>query len=309
MASSRVAAARLGSRRLLRGARLSLRPALAACGAPAGTVQRRRGRRALRNCASPTGGWRASPGSICPIRARRSCDRGGRARLACTSPGRAATADLRSLGRQAPTAGAACSPISRPEPPATRRVDRARPAASGLRAGEAGIRDARLRRRAACRSKHAARERRPWPVGRSRLWRRSRPSTSTTFAPARRPIRHRRGTSCAGSATGARAFISISAAAAASHRRRREKRRRRSQRAGRSLTALAGQTIRVRGALDNRFGLRIEIAEPAMIERLARARRAGESKPRRMSDGHRRRRRAKRRPSPASLRLVLALAA
>ena len=40
--------------------------------------------------------------------------------------------------------------------------------------------------------------------------------------------------------------------------------------AGRPLDALAGQTIRVRGALDARLGARLEVSEPAMIEFLGR---------------------------------------
>ena len=38
------------------------------------------------------------------------------------------------------------------------------------------------------------------------------------------------------------------------------------ERAGRPLGALVAQTIRARGALDDRFGPRIEVSEPAMIE-------------------------------------------
>ena len=41
-------------------------------------------------------------------------------------------------------------------------------------------------------------------------------------------------------------------------------------RAGHTLGALAGQAIRVRGALDNRVGPRLEVSEPAMIEFLGR---------------------------------------
>jgi hypothetical protein len=41
------------------------------------------------------------------------------------------------------------------------------------------------------------------------------------------------------------------------------------ERAGLVLTALAGARIRVRGAMDNRFGLRMPIAGPEQIERLA----------------------------------------
>ncbi len=43
------------------------------------------------------------------------------------------------------------------------------------------------------------------------------------------------------------------------------------QSAGVPLNALAGEKIRVRGVLDDRFGPRLEIAEPLMIERLGRA--------------------------------------
>jgi endonuclease YncB( thermonuclease family) len=42
------------------------------------------------------------------------------------------------------------------------------------------------------------------------------------------------------------------------------------QSAGVPVTALAGEKIRVRGVLDDRFGPRLEIAEPLMIERLGR---------------------------------------
>jgi len=41
--------------------------------------------------------------------------------------------------------------------------------------------------------------------------------------------------------------------------------------AGAPLTALAGETIRVRGALDGRFGPQLEIVDPLMLERLGRA--------------------------------------
>ena len=51
-------------------------------------------------------------------------------------------------------------------------------------------------------------------------------------------------------------------------------------RTGRSLGALVGQTIRARGALDDRFGPRIEVGEPAMIEILRRADASGEAEPR-----------------------------
>jgi endonuclease YncB( thermonuclease family) len=40
--------------------------------------------------------------------------------------------------------------------------------------------------------------------------------------------------------------------------------------AGAPLRALAGEKVRVRGVLDDRFGPRVEIAEPLMIERLGR---------------------------------------
>jgi hypothetical protein len=42
-------------------------------------------------------------------------------------------------------------------------------------------------------------------------------------------------------------------------------------RKGRSASALIGETIRARGALDDRFGSRIEVDEPAMIEIARRA--------------------------------------
>ncbi len=51
-------------------------------------------------------------------------------------------------------------------------------------------------------------------------------------------------------------------------------------RAGHPIGALVGQTIRARGALDNRFGSRIEVGEPAMIEILRRSDAFGEAKPR-----------------------------
>ncbi len=51
-------------------------------------------------------------------------------------------------------------------------------------------------------------------------------------------------------------------------------------RTGQPVGALAGQTIRARGALDDRFGPRIEGGEPAMIEILRRADASGESEPR-----------------------------
>jgi endonuclease YncB( thermonuclease family) len=50
-------------------------------------------------------------------------------------------------------------------------------------------------------------------------------------------------------------------------------------RTGRSLAGLVGQTIRARGALDGRFGPRIEVSEPAMIEILPRADASGEAQP------------------------------
>jgi endonuclease YncB( thermonuclease family) len=43
------------------------------------------------------------------------------------------------------------------------------------------------------------------------------------------------------------------------------------ERAGLPLGALAGEKIRARGVLDDRFGPRLEVAEPLMIERLGRA--------------------------------------
>jgi endonuclease YncB( thermonuclease family) len=50
-------------------------------------------------------------------------------------------------------------------------------------------------------------------------------------------------------------------------------------REGRPIGALVGQTIRARGALDDRFGPRIEVADPAMIEIARRADAPGEAKP------------------------------
>jgi endonuclease YncB( thermonuclease family) len=50
-------------------------------------------------------------------------------------------------------------------------------------------------------------------------------------------------------------------------------------REGRPASALVGQTIRVRGILDDRFGPRIEVADPAMIEIARRADAPGEAKP------------------------------
>lgn len=51
-------------------------------------------------------------------------------------------------------------------------------------------------------------------------------------------------------------------------------------REGRPVGALVGQMIRARGALDDRFGPRIEVADPAMIEIARRADAPGEAKPR-----------------------------
>jgi len=51
-------------------------------------------------------------------------------------------------------------------------------------------------------------------------------------------------------------------------------------RAGHPIAALAGQTIRARGALDDRFGPRLEVSEPAMIEFLRRSDAPGVDKPR-----------------------------
>ena len=50
-------------------------------------------------------------------------------------------------------------------------------------------------------------------------------------------------------------------------------------REGRPVRALVGQTIRARGALDGRFGPRIEVADPAMIEIARRGDAPGEAKP------------------------------
>jgi endonuclease YncB( thermonuclease family) len=50
-------------------------------------------------------------------------------------------------------------------------------------------------------------------------------------------------------------------------------------REGRPVAAMVGQTIRARGALDDRFGPRIEVADPAMIEIARRADASGEAKP------------------------------
>jgi endonuclease YncB( thermonuclease family) len=51
------------------------------------------------------------------------------------------------------------------------------------------------------------------------------------------------------------------------------------ERRGIVLNGLAGQEIRVRGVLENRFGLRIELVDPLMIERLERTVGAKEAKP------------------------------
>lgn len=50
-------------------------------------------------------------------------------------------------------------------------------------------------------------------------------------------------------------------------------------RAGRPVAGLVGETIRARGALDDRFGPRIEVTDPAMIEIARRADAPGEAKP------------------------------
>lgn len=50
-------------------------------------------------------------------------------------------------------------------------------------------------------------------------------------------------------------------------------------REGRPVGELVGQTIRARGALDDRFGPRIEVVDPAMIEIARRADAPGEAKP------------------------------
>jgi endonuclease YncB( thermonuclease family) len=50
-------------------------------------------------------------------------------------------------------------------------------------------------------------------------------------------------------------------------------------REGRPVGGLVGQTIRARGALDDRFGPRIEVGDPAMIEIARRADAPGEAKP------------------------------
>jgi endonuclease YncB( thermonuclease family) len=51
------------------------------------------------------------------------------------------------------------------------------------------------------------------------------------------------------------------------------------EREARPLGSLVGQTIRARGALDDRFGPRIEVGDPAMIEIARRADATGEAKP------------------------------
>jgi micrococcal nuclease len=51
------------------------------------------------------------------------------------------------------------------------------------------------------------------------------------------------------------------------------------QAAGASLTGLAGEKIRVRGVLDDRFGPRLEITEPPMLERLGRGEAGEGTKP------------------------------
>jgi endonuclease YncB( thermonuclease family) len=50
-------------------------------------------------------------------------------------------------------------------------------------------------------------------------------------------------------------------------------------REGRPVGALVGQTIRARGPLDDRFGPRLEVGEPAMIETAHRANASGEAEP------------------------------
>ena len=50
-------------------------------------------------------------------------------------------------------------------------------------------------------------------------------------------------------------------------------------REGRPVAAMVGQTIRARGALDDRFGPRIEVVDPTMIEIARRAAAPGEAKP------------------------------
>ncbi len=51
------------------------------------------------------------------------------------------------------------------------------------------------------------------------------------------------------------------------------------QSAGVPLNALPGEKIRVRGVLDDRFGPRLEVAEPLMVERLGRAETSERTKP------------------------------
>ncbi len=51
-------------------------------------------------------------------------------------------------------------------------------------------------------------------------------------------------------------------------------------RAGHPVDAASGETIRARGALDNRLGPRLEVSEPAMIEFLGRSNAPGVSTPR-----------------------------
>jgi endonuclease YncB( thermonuclease family) len=50
-------------------------------------------------------------------------------------------------------------------------------------------------------------------------------------------------------------------------------------REGRPVSSMVGETIRARGALNDRFGPRIEVADPTMIEIVRRAAAAGEAKP------------------------------
>ena len=50
-------------------------------------------------------------------------------------------------------------------------------------------------------------------------------------------------------------------------------------RAGRPVSGLVGQIIRARGALDDRFGAKIEVGDPAMIEVLRHSGAFGEAKP------------------------------
>jgi hypothetical protein len=51
------------------------------------------------------------------------------------------------------------------------------------------------------------------------------------------------------------------------------------ERAGFALAGLAGARIRVRGAMDNRFGLRMAISGPEQIERAAQGAGDSEDKP------------------------------